>query len=172
MQLNNNSENKKVVSAIYALDEMNEKFKAMKKKYETKKEIYEREIKNFMFINGIDGIRFMDVKLNKVKYDVKLVKNKKVIFDAEKLEQAIADKELLNEIIVKKYEIIDINGLVEYLKSCGVNPKKFKQYIRVEKSVDTATLDRLFDVGEIKMQDVKDTYTIKENAGYIKISKE
>jgi hypothetical protein len=173
MQLNNKSENERVINAIFALDEINAKFSALKKKYEVKKAEYEKEIKNFMFVNGIDGLKFDNNELNgKVNYDVKFIKQKKVIFDADKLEQVIDDKELLNEIIIKNYTITDMEGLIKYLKSCGVNPKIFKQYIKVDKSVDTATMDRLFDIGEIKMKDVKGTYTVKENAGYIKISKE
>ena len=50
--------------------------------------------------------------------------------DANKLECALR-KSIASKVIEKRYEIIDIEGLVEYLKTCNVDPQIFKSFIDV-----------------------------------------
>lgn len=152
-----------IKEAVLELYKLNANFKDFEKRYKSRKSEYESVIKKFMSAKNDSQINFDNV-------DVKLIKQKKVIFDAEKLEQVINDKELLNEIIIKEYTITDMVGLSRYLKSCGVNPKIFKTFLHVEKSVDMPTIDRMFDVGDLKLEDLNDAYTVSENEGYIKIN--
>jgi hypothetical protein len=72
--------------------------------------------------------------------------------------------------VVKRYNIIDMEGLIKYLKSCGVNPTKFKSYIGVEKSVNMNAFNQLYDLGEIQKSDIEGCYTVNKSASYLKIN--
>lgn len=55
-------------------------------------------------------------------------------------------------VIDKSYTITDINRLIIYLKSCDVDPKAFKSFINVTKTVDEKKLDKLADLGLIRKE--------------------
>ena len=172
--LKNKQENEKIKLAVIELFEESEKFKQIKEAYEKKRDSLQVQIRNFMYVNGVDDFRFLAqtgsrFSTNNCPLKVKNVKQRKVEFDIPKLEKRF-EKELLNKFIKKEYKITDWEGLVEYLKSCGVNPKKFLSYVEVTKTVDGKKLDELSELGEITRQDLKGCYTITENVGYIRIT--
>lgn len=99
--------------------------------------------------------------------DVKCIQSNKIVWDMDKLKSNIG-KELFNEVTDKTYTINDYKGLVKYLKSCGVNPKKFAQFINVEKKVNNKRVDELSELGEITVEDLQDTYTLEKISEYVK----
>lgn len=172
--LKNKQQNEKVKLAVIELLESQERFKQIKDDYEKKREELQLKIRNFMFVNGVETFNFLAQSGDRFSKDNKQlkvtnVKQRKVDWDIPKLEERF-DKELLNQFVKKEYQVNDWENLVKYLKSCGVNPKKFLSFITVSKTVDAKKLDELGELGEIEMKDLKGCYTISENVGYIKIT--
>lgn len=154
----------------FELYNLNKNFKIEKDKYEANKvlltsKIYEYidKLKEDTFIVESNGI-----ERNK-KLKVQKIVQKKVIFDIEKLKKKI-DKKLLKKFIDKTYTINDFEGLVEYLKTCGVDPIKFKSYLQITENVNQKKLDQLSNLGVINEDDIKGCYEVKKNEGYIKFT--
>jgi hypothetical protein len=166
----NDIDKQKIFCEILELNALEDKFKRIKKQYETKKNKLSVSIKNYMFANGENEINFKAENLaDSSIINVKKVTPQKILWDIDKLEQQL-DKELCNEIVTKKYNISDMQGLIKYLRSCGVNPKKFKSYLTVEKSINADTLNQLSEVGEIEKEDIEGCYTINKSSSYLRIS--
>ena len=126
-------------------------------KIDVKKYLKTKNINSFNFDSSNGSFKVTDVV------------QKKIIFDVEKLEKRL-DREILNEVVEKEYKISDWDNLVKYLKSCGVNPKKFATFLTVEKTVNQSKMNELSKLGEITPEDIEGCYEVKENEGYIKIS--
>lgn len=104
------------------------------------------------------------------KVRVQQVVRSKVIWKLEKLKERLA-KEQINSIVDKEYTIIDMKGLSEYLKSCGVSAKEFKKYINVSERLSESKLEIAYETGEIKKKQLEGCYEV-ENVGepFIKIT--
>lgn len=157
---------KKIKDAIIELNNLNETFKNAENEYKSRKSKLTNDIQNYMATKKID---FVEFKNNLQFWNTKLVCPKKVIFDADKLEKRLS-KETCKKIISKKYSIEDFDGLIEYLKECNVDPKKFKEFLSIEKTVNNKKIDELSELGEIKEEDIKGCYTVKDIQSYLKIS--
>ena len=72
-------------------------------------------------------------------------------------------------VIDKSYTITDINRLIIYLKSCGVDPKVFKSFINVTKTVDEKKLDKLAELGVIRKEQLEGCYTLKRKKPYFTV---
>ena len=81
---------------------------------------------------------------------IKKVQKVSVNFDADSVDKVL-DKEFSEQVIIKKYEVNDMPGLIAYLKECGVNPKVFKSFIDVKKSVDVSVLENLVATGKVSL---------------------
>ena len=97
------------------------------------------------------------------------IQNSKVEFNPDKLEKALG-KQLASNVVHKRYEITDMNGLTAYLRSCNVDPKIFKSFLSVSKIVDTKELDRLEELGKITTKQVEGCYTIKKQNAYFTVN--
>lgn len=76
---------------------------------------------------------------------------------------------MCKDVIDKSYTITDINRLIVYLKSCGVDPKVFKSFINVTKTVDEKKLDKLADLGLISKEQLEGCYTLKRQKPYFTV---
>lgn len=144
-----------------------QRFKAIKQAYEEKKKKLSTEIRNYMYSKGYSSFDFRSREFGNVK--VNKVVRKTIKWDVDKLKKKLPI-ELLAEIIGKEYHIVDMPGLVKYLKSCGVNPKKFKQYISVEEKVNQQAINELSEIGDITAQDIEGCYELKQAEGYLTIN--
>ena len=134
-------------------------------------------ISNFMFSNLPKNENSFEIELDEglnyytkhVKLNVTRVRAKKVVWNTEKLKERLT-KKLYKSVTEKTYIVNDMAGLVEYLKTCGVNPKKFKQYIDVEEIINGSEMDRLYDTGKINMEYIKGCYEIKYGEPYIELT--
>ena len=63
-----------------------------------------------------------------------------------------------------------MNGLVTYLKECGISPKVFKSFISVRKTVNTKELDKLEELGKITAEQIKGCYTVKSQNPYFTVN--
>jgi hypothetical protein len=75
-------------------------------------------------------------------------------FFSDALSQKL-DKKMFNRVTNKTMTIENINGLVKMLKSYGVDPKEFKNYIKTTRHVDIEEVERLIDLGEIQIEDLQ-----------------
>lgn len=158
----------KIEIAIFQL----ENIKKQEEELKIKKENASNKIIELMKKEGLSNYKFAIEEEHlssskKVQYDVKVISPVSILFDTEKIEKRI-DSDICKKFINKEYEISDFEGLVSYLKTFGVNPKKFKTFLNVKKNVDNKKLDNLSKLGEISEEDLKGCYTVKENKVYIK----
>lgn len=136
-------------------------------------------ISNYIFTNLQKGENSFDVILddgedyytNHVKLKVTRVRKKSILWDIDKLKKKL-DKKVIKKIITKKYTINDMNGLVQYLKECGVNPKKFKKFLAVDEELNEVELNRLYDLGEIDKEQVNGCYKMEMSEPYIKLTEQ
>ena len=158
---------------VVELYKLEQKYKEISKSYKEKKEKLTTAVKNYMFCNKDcnDDFQF-DVGSNSDKQrmlGVKRITPTSIIWDADKLEQNL-EKEVAKKVIQKTYTITDMEGLVKYLKSCGVNPKKFKSFLLIEKRVDETALEQLNALGEVASEELEGCYTTSTKCSYLRIS--
>lgn len=162
------------VRKLYDAQQQKKKFE---KYYDEVRKKEQVSVSNFMFTNlpkGQDSFEIeldegMDYYSNHVKLRVSRIRTKKIIWVLEKLKQKL-NKKTYNEVINKTYVVNDMNGLVKYLKKCGVDAKKFKKFIDVEEELNETKLNNLYDTGVLSKKDVEDCYTVKMGEPYIKIT--
>lgn len=146
--------------------ESQQKFKRVQTHFNELKAKFNSEMKDFFECKGISRIsvkNFVDGTLV-----VNRVQKTSVEFDAQKLEKVL-DKNIVNQVVVKRYEIIDMSGLIAYLKECNVDPKIFKTFLNISKTVDIQELDRLEELGKITAKQVEGCYTIKHQNPYFTV---
>lgn len=147
------------------------KFKQIQNRFcEIKADFY-NDMEDYFKCNGIDGK--LTVKCDKLdgveSFVITRIQSSRVEFNPDKLEKALG-KELSRDVIQKHYEIIDMNGLVTYLKECGIDPKVFKSFVSVRKTVNTKELDRLEELGKITAEQIKGCYIVKSQSPYFTVN--
>lgn len=102
-------------------------------------------------------------------YTITNVQPTSITWFADKLKEKL-DKIIYKRIINRRYEIADYDGLVKYLKSCGVDPKVFKSYINVVDTVDTKKIDNMSKLGYIPAERIAGCYLVEMKNPYYKVS--
>lgn len=150
-------------------------FKTLSKEFDHKKSEFYKQMDQ-MFSETEARVDCNTRKLEYVKksgesyiLSVSRIQSSKIIFDAEKLESKVP-KAISKKVILKKYTINNFSNLVEYLKSCNVDPQKFKQFLDIEKSVDEKALEQVSELGLIEEEQIKDCYSVSKNTPYYKVS--
>lgn len=136
-------------------------------------------ISNWMFSNLKNGENSFTVKLdngmdfysNPVTVTVTKVRRKKITWNIEELKKKLS-KEKFTTVVNKEYTVIDMPGLVKYLKSCGVDPKKFKKFINVSETLDETKLDTMYETGKLKQEEIRGCYTVGMSEPYFRITEE
>lgn len=137
------------------------RFKEIQTQFNELKTQFNSDMEEFFKNEGIDkSVVFSDKELVQGSLVVNRIQKSSVQFNADKLEKALS-KEISKQVIVKRYEITDIDALITYLKECNVDPKIFKSFLNVSKTVDTQELDRLEELGKITEKQVRGCYTVK-----------
>lgn len=171
--LSNKQENERIKIEVTELYELEKKYKSVKDRYEEKKKLLLTSVKNWMYVKDCRKFKFvaqtgeMFARNNKI-IEVNKITPTSVIFYPDRLEEKLS-KEVCEKIIDKTYTITDMQGLAKYLKSCGVDPKKFKSFIEVNKTVDVKELEQLESIGEIMMEDLKGCYDTETKNSYLKM---
>lgn len=143
------------------------RFKAIKEEYEQSKKKLSTSIRNYMYGKGYSSFDFKSRELGDVR--VNKIVRKSIKWDVGKLKKRLPP-EIIGQIVDKEYQISDMEGLIEYLKSCGVKPKKFKQYLIVSEKVNQQALNQLSELGDISREDIEGCYELVEAEGYLKIN--
>ena len=147
------------------------RFKQIQTRFcEIKADFY-NNMEDYFKCNNIDGK--LTIECNELadveKFVVTRIQSSRVEFNPDKLEKALG-KELSRDVIQKHYEIVDMNGLVTYLKECGIDPKVFKSFVSVRKIINTKEIDRLEELGKITAEQIKDCYTVKSQSPYFTVN--
>lgn len=169
----NQIDEKELDSTIIELNELNYHFKQAKNEYEKRKEQLSDKIRKLFKIRNVDSYSFLAMagRYKEQNQNLKVidVRPKSIIFDAEKLESKLGI-ERCKQFIKKDYTVNDMKGLTDLLKSYGVKPNEFKKFIDVTKSVNNKKIDQMAETGAITYEEIKGCYTVKDLAGYIKIT--
>lgn len=147
------------------------RFKQIQNRFcEIKADFY-NDMEDYFKCNNVDGkLTIQCDSLDGVEnFVVTRIQSSRVEFNPDKLEKVLG-KELSHDVIQKHYEIVDMNGLVTYLKECGISPKVFKSFISVRKTVNTKELDRLEELGKITAEQIKGCYTVKSQSPYFTVN--
>ena len=147
------------------------RFKQIQTRFcEIKADFY-NDMEDYFKCNNIDGK--LTIECNELadaqSFVVTRIQSSRVEFNPDKLEKALG-KELSRDVIQKHYEIVDMNGLVTYLKECGIDPKVFKSFVSARKTVNTKELDKLEELGKITAEQIKGCYTVKSQSPYFTVN--
>jgi regulator of replication initiation timing len=154
-----NKQSQTIGQAISEVYELEKKLAEILIKIDDRKKI----IQNYFDENGI---KKLEVSSNRT--DVKLVAKKTervtLKYQIDKLKSKL-NSEVFNEITKRTYTINDIDAMIKLLKANGIVAKDFKNLLDIDIKVDSATIKRLYDAGEISMKDIKGCYeaTITKN---------
>lgn len=151
--------------------------KRFDKYYEEVKKKEQLSISNFMFTQLPRDQNSFEIELdegeayytNHVKLRVTNVRTKKVTWMLDKLKQSIG-KDVYKDVVYKTYTVNDMQGLIKYLKSCGVDPKKFKKFIDVTEELDETKFDTYYETGALKKEDIAGCYDVKLGDPYIRLT--
>ena len=148
------------------------KFKQIQAKFcEIKADFYS-DMEDYFECNNINDGKLTiesDDFVGTGKFVVTRIQSSRVEFNPDKLEKVLG-KELSRNVIQKHYEIVDMNGLITYLKECGIDPKVFKSFISIRKTVNTKELDKLEELGKITAEQIKGCYTVKSQSPYFTVN--
>mgnify|MGYP001282439717 CR=1 FL=1 len=161
---------KRLKDAIIEYEQKQSNFKQVEKDFTQSKQDF-KIVMDAYFAN-IEGNK-ISIETDSLKpstITVTKVQRTSVNFDIPKLEKALGKKSS-NKVIQKSYTIVDMPGLIEYLKQCGVSPKIFKQFISTNKSVNIQTLNQLEDIGAISMEQIEGSYDVIKFDPYYKVFK-
>lgn len=143
-------------------------FKERQERFNTIKQLFYNDAEELFNCEGIDKLVVEANDLDDEYLIVNKVQKTSIDFDVDKLENNLS-KEMSKDVIDKSYTITDINRLIVYLKSCGVDPKVFKSFINVTKTVDEKKLDKLADLGLINKEQLEGCYTLKRKKPYFTV---
>lgn len=166
-----------IKDSVRKLYDAQQEKKQFDKYYEEVRKKGQLAISNFMFTSLPKGQNSFEIELdegagyytNHVKLNVTRVRTKKVTWLMDKLKQKVG-KDIYSEVVNKTYTVNDMQGLIRYLKTCGVDPKKFKRFIDVTEELDETKLDTYYETGALKTKDIEGCYTVKMGEPYIRIT--
>ena len=143
-------------------------FKERQERFNTIKQLFYSDAEELFNYEGIDKLVIDNEDLEGNELVVNKIQKTSIVFDIDALENNLS-KEMCKDFIDKSYTITDINRLIIYLKSCGVDPKVFKSFLNVTKTVDEKKLDKLTDLGLIRKEQLEGCYTLKCKKPYFTV---
>lgn len=146
------------------------KFKQIQTQFGEIKTDFYNDMEDYFKCNEVNGKLTIDCnELDFGNLIVTRIQSSKVEFNPDKLEKTLG-KELAHDVIQKNYEVVDMSGLIAYLKECGISSKVFKSFISVRKTVNVKELDRLEELGKITAEQIKGCYTVKSQNPYFTVN--
>lgn len=148
-----------------------QKYKTVKEKFDAIKSDFESEMECLFHDRSSNSVvvtnhNLADGEDNMLK--VTKVERTSIRWDIGKLRKRLPAG-IFKKVIRKEYRVNDMPNLVRYLKSCGVNPEIFKQYISVEESVDQDAVDKMGELGYILPQQISGCYVVECAKPYFKV---
>lgn len=166
-----------IKDSVRKLYDAQQEKKQFDKYYEEVRKKEQLSISNFMFTNLPKGKNSFEIELdegvgyytNHMKLNVTRIRTKRVTWLLDKLKQKLG-KDIYKDVVDKTYTINDIQGLIKYLKSCGVDPKKFKKFIDVDETLNETKLNTYYETGALKKSDIEGCYDVKMGEPYIRLT--
>lgn len=122
------------------------------------------------YFSGCKG-KSIEIESNTIGHGslvVNRIEKTSISWDAEKLERKL-ERDIAKKVISKKYSISDMNGLAAYLRECGVDPKIFKKFLTIEKTVDEKMINKLGDTGYLSVRQIEGCYMVNKQSPYYTI---
>lgn len=166
-----------IKDSVRKLYDAQQEKKQFDKYYDEVRKKEQLSISNFMFTNLPKDQNSFEVELdedvgyytNHMKLNVTRIRTKKVTWLLDKLKQRLG-KDIYKDVVDKTYTVNDIQGLIKYLKSCGVDPRKFKKFIDVDETLNETKLDTYYETGALKKSDIEGCYDVKFGEPYIRLT--
>lgn len=166
-----------IKDSVRKLYDAQQEKKRFDKYYEEVRKKEQLSISNFMFTNLPKGKNSFEIELdegvgyytNHMKLNVTRIRTKRVTWLLDKLKQKLG-KDIYKDVVDKTYTINDIQGLIKYLRSCGVDAKKFKKFIDVNETLNETKLNTYYETGALKKSDIEGCYDVKMGEPYIRLT--
>lgn len=166
-----------IKDSVRKLYDAQQEKKQFDKYYDEVRKKEQLSISNFMFTNLPKGKNSFEIELdegvgyytNHMKLNVTRIRTKRVTWLLDKLKQKLG-KDIYKDVVDKTYTINDIQGLIKYLKSCGVDAKKFKKFIDVNETLNETKLNTYYETGALKKSDIEGCYDVKMGEPYIRLT--
>lgn len=129
-----------------------ESFNNIKSEFESDMDLYFEKYANE---NGEIRLKTTDTYAGVIGIKVKKVSPTKVKINPKTFILRCKDKVLKKKIIHNGYQVIDIMGLLKFLKKQGITYKDVKTFIKRVPTVDYEALDNAVELGEIDADFVK-----------------
>lgn len=166
-----------IKDSVRKLYDAQQEKKQFDKYYDEVRKKEQLSISNFMFTNLPKDQNSFEIELdegagyytNHVKLNVTRIRTKRVTWLLDKLKQKLG-KDTYKDVVDKTYTINDIQGLIKYLKSCEVDPRKFKKFIDVDETLNETKLNTYYETGALKKSDIEGCYDVKVGEPYIRLT--
>lgn len=146
-------------------------FSDIKKAFDQFKKSFEEEMELVFAESKTDSVSFSVG--SDYKDELFVVKKRcrtYIKWNFKKLAKNLGNK-LFKQVVNKKYIVNDMLGLIEYLKSCNVDPNIFKKYIDVEYSLNEAELDNLESLGKVKAEQLEGCFNLSFSKPWYSVEK-
>lgn len=117
-----------------------------------------------VYVDGTDELNTSKIRVHKVQ-------TSKVSWDTKRLRKILGEKDS-EDVITKRFQIVNFPLLVKLAKKYGIPWKDFKQCIEYEEVVIDKALDKLIDLGIVDEEEVKECATVKLNKPYYKLTEQ
>ena len=146
-------------------------FSDIKKAFDQFKKSFEEEMELVFAESKTDSVSFsVDSDYKDELFVVKKRRRTYIKWNFQKLAKNLGNK-LFKQVVNKKYIVNDMLGLIEYLKSCNVDPNIFKKYIDVEYSLNEAELDNLELLGKVKAEQLEGCFNLSFSKPWYSVEK-
>lgn len=166
-----------IKDSVRKLYDAQQEKKQFDKYYDEVRKKEQLSISNFMFTNLPKDQNSFEIELdegvgyytNHMKLNVTRIRTKRVTWLLDKLKQKLG-KDTYKDVVDKTYTVNDIQGLIKYLKSCGVDAKKFKKFIDVDETLNETKLNTYYETGALKKSDIEGCYDVKMGEPCIRLT--
>lgn len=166
-----------IKDSVRKLYDAQQEKKQFDKYYDEVRKKEQLSISNFMFTNLPKDQNSFEIELdegvghytNHMKLNVTRIRTKRVTWLLDKLKQKLG-KDTYKDVVDKTYTVNDMQGLIRYLKTCGVDPRKFKKFIDVDETLNETKLNTYYETGALKKSDIEGCYDVKVGEPYIRLT--
>lgn len=90
-------------------------------------------------------------------------------WDVSKLKKRL-DKSILRKVVKRVRTLVDLPGLVEYMKDLGGDPKIFWSFFETSEQVDQKEMDQANDLGYVTDEDVAGCFSVTTKPEFFRVS--
>lgn len=160
----------RATEAVRAFFKRHEKYKAIESQYKALQAEFTEAMDEYFgsLSAGRKNALFEDIDGDLIQ--VSKVERTTIEWLPEKLRKRVT-LPVWRKLVRKHYEVTDMPGLIQYLKSCGVDPNIFKAFINVTETVDEKAIERLGDLGELTPHNIAGCYLVHTSKPYYKLKR-